>query len=89
MRYRITLWAAVGLLVPGFWAFYALPSFVPTTVGETLLYTRARVTQPIVAVGTYFHFGIRLYWVLLANAATYALVGLMAESLRQKRSPEH
>ena len=39
---------------------------------------------PIVLVGSYFHFGVSLYWVLLANAATYASVGWIVEGLRQQ-----
>ena len=86
MRYRITLWAATGFLVAGFWALYAFPSFFPAS-GESLLYGLARFTQPVVAIGTFFRVGIRFYWVLLANAATYALLGLMVESLRQRPDP--
>lgn len=85
MKNRIALWAAAGFLIAGFWALYAFPSFFRTTQGETLLYTLARLTQPIVFVGAYFHFGIRFYWVLLTNAATYGLLGLMVESLRRRR----
>jgi hypothetical protein len=87
MKNRIALWAVAGFLIAGFWALYAFPSFFPTTSGETLPCALARFTQPIVFVGAYFHFGIRFYWVLLANAATYALVGLIGESLRQKLDP--
>jgi hypothetical protein len=42
----------------------------------------ARVTCPIGILGSYFAIG--LYWVLLANLATYALVGLTVETLRRK-----
>ena len=87
MKCRIALWAAIGFLVAGCWALYAFPSFFPNTSGETLLYALARLTQPIVLIGTYFHFGIRFYWVLLANAATYAFAGLIVESLRQRPHP--
>ena len=87
MKNRIALWAVAGFLIAGFWALYAFPSFFPTTLGETLPCAPARFTQPIVFVGAYFHFGIRFYWVLLANAFTYALVGLIVESLRQKLDP--
>jgi len=30
------------------------------------------------------HFGLHFYWVLAANAATYALLGLIMETLRQR-----
>ena len=42
-----------------------------------------RLTCPIALLRFY---PIRLYWVLLANAATYALVGLIVEALRQRRN---
>src|SRR5208337_2577689 len=38
-------------------------------------------TCPIALLSSY---PIRLYWVLLANTATYALVGLVVETLRQR-----
>jgi len=41
------------------------------------VWTLARLTQPVLFASFYFHFGLYFYWVLLANAATYALVGLM------------
>lgn len=84
MKQRIALWAAAGFLIAGLWALYAFPTFVPTTSAEMLEYALASFAQPIVAIGAHFHFGIRFYWVLLANAATYALAGLIVESLRQK-----
>jgi hypothetical protein len=37
-------------------------------------------------VGDYFHFGVKLSWVLAANAAFYALIGLVVESLRRQRN---
>jgi len=42
------------------------------------------MTCPVVFASFHFHFGIKLYWVLLANAATYGLFGLAVESLRQQ-----
>jgi hypothetical protein len=48
------------------------------------LYTLGYLTQPVVLVGSYFHFGMSFYLVILANATTYALVGLIVETLRQR-----
>lgn len=87
MKYRIALWAAAGFVIAACWALCAFARVTPMTSGDTLLYALARFTQPIVSVGAYFHFGIRFYWVLLANAATYALAGLIVESVRQKLNP--
>jgi hypothetical protein len=75
MKLRIAIWAIVGFLIAGFWALYLFPT---TLLRDPVLSTIARTTCPI----TFASFGIRFYWVLLANAATYALVGLIFEALR-------
>jgi hypothetical protein len=33
-------------------------------------------------VGAYLHLGVSLFWVLLANMATYTLIGLIVETVR-------
>jgi hypothetical protein len=48
------------------------------------VYILGFLTQPFVLVSFYFHFPLSVYWVIVANAATYALVGLIVETLRQK-----
>ena len=81
MKYRIAMWAGAGFLVAGCWALYALASTPPAfTSGDPLL-TLVPLTCPIALLSSY---PIRLYWVLLANAAAYALVGLIIETLRQR-----
>jgi hypothetical protein len=55
--------------------------------GEPVVWNLALLTQPIVLAGFHFHFGIGIYWVLVANTATYGLVGLIAKTVRQK--PRH
>jgi len=87
MKYRIAMWASLGFLVAGCWALYLFTRAIPLSAAEPLVYTLARFTQPVALVSLYFHFGIRFYWVLLANAATYALAGLIVETLRQKLNP--
>jgi len=84
MRYRIALWAAVGFLVAAFWAVYAFPTFLSA---DTPWFALAHFTQPVLAIAAYFHFGVRFYWALLANTATYALAGLIVESLRRTTNP--
>jgi hypothetical protein len=83
MRRRISTWASAGFLVAGFWALYAFARTTPIT-SDPIVWTLVRLTCPVVLVGFYFHFGIYLYWALLANAATYALIGLIVETLRQR-----
>jgi len=85
MKRRIAIWAGPGLLVAGCWALYAFPTFPSAiTPAERIVWTLVNVTCPIVFAGFHFHFGIKLYWVLLANAAMYAFVGLIVETLRPK-----
>jgi hypothetical protein len=80
MKYRIGTWAIAGLLVAGCWAIYALATTPPAFTSAPMM-TLVRLTCPIALLSSY---PIRVYWVLLANAATYALVGLVVENLRQR-----
>jgi hypothetical protein len=80
MKYRIGLWAIVGFLVAGSWALYALAAKPPALTSADPILLLVRVTCPIAIFSSY---PIKLFWVLLANAATYALIGLFFETLRQ------
>jgi hypothetical protein len=82
MKYRIAMWAGAGFLVAGGWALYAFSSTPPALTFTDPLMTLVRITCPIALLGR--SFPIRLEWVLLANAATYALLGLIVEPLRQR-----
>jgi hypothetical protein len=80
MKYRIAVWAGVGFLVAGLWAIYFLAAVrTATTTSTEPMWTLARLTCPIAVFSSY---PIHLDWVLLANAATYALVGLVVETLK-------
>jgi hypothetical protein len=81
MRHRIAMWAAVGLLIASCWAVIA--GMIPFNLATGFVGNLAVFTQPVALLSIYFHFGMRLYWVMVANAATYALIGLMGETLRQ------
>lgn len=83
MKYRIGIWAAVGFFVASFWALYLLPTSNPITSAE-LPWTIVRLTCPIAFASLYFHFPIAVYWSLLVNAATYALVGVIVETMRRQ-----
>ncbi len=75
------MWASAGFLVAGFWALYfLLHTHILTTSAEPM-WTVVRLTCPIAFLSFY---PIKLYWVLLANATTYALVGLTVETLRRQ-----
>jgi hypothetical protein len=81
MKHRIGMWASAGFLVAVFWALYALAAAPPAFTSVDPMVSLVRLTCPIALLSSY---PIRLYWVLLANAATYALVGLIVEALRQR-----
>jgi hypothetical protein len=84
MKNRIAMWAGAGFLV-ACWAFYAFATFPLTNERMRDVWILASVTCPINLVS---HFPLSLYGVLAANAATYALVGLIVETLRQNQTAE-
>ena len=81
MKHRIAIWAGVGFLVAGCWAVYFAIASKDNPISP-IVNTLARITCPIAAAGA--HFPISVYWALIANAATYALIGVLVETLRQK-----
>jgi hypothetical protein len=84
VKYRIAMWVSAGLLVVACWQLYIFATApIPISV-EPIVWTLARLTCPVVFASFYFHFGVGFYSVLLANAATYALVGLIVETLRHQ-----
>ena len=84
MRYRIAMWAGAGFLIAGFWALYFfLRAPVPIASGEAI-WTLARLTCPVAFVSFYFQLPVGIYEVFVANAATYALIGLAVETVRQQ-----
>jgi uncharacterized BrkB/YihY/UPF0761 family membrane protein len=86
MKYRIAIWAIAGLLVAGFWALYALATF-PSTERMRDVWPVITFTCPIAILG--MHHAISLYESLAANVITYALVGLIVETLRKRLDHAH
>jgi hypothetical protein len=86
MKYRIAMWASAGFLVAGYWAVYAFATMPTMLFAKPEIMILVRSTCPVVAAGFYFHFGVSLYWSLVANAATYALVGLVVEMSRREEA---
>src|SRR5712671_6336578 len=83
LKYRIATWASAGFLVAGGWNLYVLAMTATHIISaEPIAWTLIRLTCPVVFASFYFHFGIYFYWVLFVNAATYAWVGLIVETLR-------
>jgi hypothetical protein len=84
MKLHVAMWAAVGLLVALGWFLYSSSAFPsPITRAEPVVWNLALWTQPIVLAGFRLHFGVSVYWVLLANTITYGLIGLIAETIHQ------
>jgi len=81
MKYRVAIWADTGLLVAGGWAVYFLVASKKPPI-EPMVSTLVRLTCPIAIVGS--HYPVSLYLALAANVATYALVGLVVETLRRQ-----
>jgi len=87
MKYRIAMWASAGFLIAVGWAVYAFATTAPAmTFGDPMI-VLVELTCPIVFVGNHFNFGISVFWSLVANAATYALLGLIVESMRRRLHP--
>ena len=84
MKHRVAMWAFAGFLVAGFWALFALAAFPSTSERMQDVWALVGLSCPIAIVGR--HYPISLYEALAANAATYALVGLTVETLRQQLS---
>ena len=82
MKYRIAVWASAGFLAAGFWAIFAFVTFPSTSERMRDVWTVVCLTCPVAMAGR--HYPISLYAVLAANAATYALIGLLVETLRRQ-----
>ncbi len=87
MKLRIAIWSATGFLVAGFWALYFLPTAAAIMARQPIVWTFARLTCPVMFALTHLGFGMSVYWVLVANAITYGLVGLLVEAVRHRAHP--
>jgi len=87
MKYRIALWALVGFLLAGFWAFFAAATFPTTSERMHSVWPLVCLTCPIAIAG--MHHAISLYEVLVANAITFGFVGLMVETMRKQLHHAH
>lgn len=87
MKYRIAIWAIVGFLVAGFWALFAVATFPSTSERIWDVWTFICITCPVAIAG--MHHAISVYETLAANAITYALVGLIVETMRKRLHHAH
>ena len=83
--FRIILWAGAGFLISAGWGFYYAVADKSVPIGA-IVYALARLTVPAAAVVIYFdpNYLRGLRAVVIANAATYALVGLIVETIRRR-----
>ncbi|MGB8031807.1 MAG: hypothetical protein WCF30_19310 [Terracidiphilus sp.] len=79
MKTRIAIWAVAGAIVAAFWALYIMTTHQNLLggVGGDILC----LTCPIALVR---HHPVGFYAVLFANAATYALIGAVVETMRRR-----
>ncbi|MBI4910158.1 MAG: hypothetical protein HY820_41455 [Acidobacteria bacterium] len=77
MKFRIAIWAGVGALIVVLWTLY-ISATSPAPLGTVRIL--AYLTCPIALAHQY---ALSFYSVLLVNAATYALLGTVAETMRQ------
>jgi hypothetical protein len=82
MKYRIAMWASAGFLVAGFWALFAFATFPSTNERMRDVWALVTLTCPVTIAGR--HCAISLYEALAINTITYALVGLLVETLRRQ-----
>jgi hypothetical protein len=83
MKYRIAIWAAAGFLVASGWAVYFFAKNRELPI-EPIVSALIRLSCPIAIVGS--HHPVSLYSVLAANVFTYAVIGLLVETLRRQLS---
>ena len=81
MKDRIAVWAAAGFVVASGWAVYLLVRSKDHLI-EPIVSTLIRLTCPVAIVGS--HYPVGLCAALVINVATYALIGLLVETLRRQ-----
>ena len=84
MKFRIAMWAAAGFLVAGCWALYFLLGNRDYSVAPAVS-TLVRLSCPVAVL----HYPVSVYLSFFANTATYALVGLVVETVRRQLNHSH
>ena len=83
MKIRIAIWAGVGALVTVLWSLY-IAGASPNS--NSVLWILAYLTCPVALAR---HHALSFYFVLLANAATYALAGTIVETILRHHRQAH
>ena len=81
MKCRIAIWGTLGALVVVGWSLYIYAISPIQITAKAFAWTLACLTCPIALAHRY---PLSLYFVLLANAATYALVSVIVETIRRR-----
>jgi hypothetical protein len=84
----IVMWASAGFIVAVGWGLYFANADRAEPIGP-IIYTLSRLTVPLVAIAASYGFSIGLRPAIVANAATYALIGIILGTIRRySRSPQ-
>lgn len=78
MKSRIAIWTGAGALVVVFWTLYISTTL---SIPPGVVWTLAYLTCPITLA---HHYALSFYFVLLVNAATYALIGMVVETVQRQ-----
>jgi hypothetical protein len=86
--FRIALWASAGFLVSVGWAFYFASTDKANPI-QPIVYALVWLSQPGAGAVTvlYPDLPVGLWPLVVANIATYALLGLIIETIRQHSRP--
>jgi hypothetical protein len=87
---RIAIWTGAGFLVSVGWGSYFATANKHVPIG-LIVDTLARLTQPAAAVILYLNpaSALGLTSAAVTNAATYALLGLIVETVRRRHRSPH
>jgi hypothetical protein len=80
MKCQIAIWGTQGALVVVGWSLYIYAISPVQLVTQGTVWILACLTCPIALAHRY---PLSFYFVLLANAVTYALVGVIVETIRR------
>ena len=77
MKHRIAMWTGAGALIAVLWTIYiSTTSTTPLGIVRTLAYLSCPISLA-------HQHALNFYFVLLFNAATYAMVGTVVETVRR------
>ena len=82
------MWASAGFLVSVSWGFYFASTDKANPI-QPIVYTLARLSVPVAGAVTvlYPDFPLGLWPLVVANVATYGLLGFIVETIRQHYRP--